>query len=705
MGYLMKWCWQLAGNYGLAIILFTLATKVVLLPVSIWIHKNSIQMVKIQPDINFLKARLYGNSDAIAEEQTKLFKKQHYHPMLSLIPLALQIVLLLGVVEIIYHPMDYLFAMSGDSVKALADFIGADTSESSFQLTVIEAIKGGQITASSAISGVSAAELESIITVIKDFDLFFCGLNLCSVASKVWGIYIIVPVIAGLSSWVLCFTQNLANVLQHEQGKLNQIGLMLLSVGISLYLGFFVPAGIALYWVASNLFSVVQMYALNAAINPKKYVDYDALEKSRKALADIESLESNDKKDARYRENKAREKQDYKRLTKVANKHLVIYSEKSGFYKYFKDLIAELIARSNITIHYVTNDPDDVIFEIAKEQPRIKPYYIGLKKSIQMMMMMESDMVVMTTPDLDKFYLKRSYIDKNIEYVYIPHDMMSVHMGFREGALDAFDTIFCTGNHVATEVRATEKVYGLPEKKLVHFGYPLADLLVKAGEEEKARRAAEPVTEGKLKEILIAPSWQEDNLLDSCIEKLIDKLYGEPYHITVRPHPEYVKRYGARLQSIVDAYAGKVGKYLTFELDFSSNKSIYSSDLLITDWSGVATEFCFATHRPAMFVNTKMKCMNPNWEKIGIQPVEISLRDEIGVSVNKEDLDRADSIVANLLSRTEEYDQAITKCFDRLIYNHGTAAAEGAKYILRTLAERSSARKAQNEENGNNKTK
>ena len=42
LGYLMKWCWQLIPNYGLAIILFTLATKVILLPLSIWIQKNSI---------------------------------------------------------------------------------------------------------------------------------------------------------------------------------------------------------------------------------------------------------------------------------------------------------------------------------------------------------------------------------------------------------------------------------------------------------------------------------------------------------------------------------------------------------------------------------------------------------------------------------------------------------------------------------------
>ena len=105
LGYLMKWCWQLVNNYGLAIILFTLATKFILLPISVWIQKNSILMVKIQPEVNFLKARLSGNIDAIAEEQSKLFKREHYYPILSIIPLLLQIFLLLAVVYIIYHPM------------------------------------------------------------------------------------------------------------------------------------------------------------------------------------------------------------------------------------------------------------------------------------------------------------------------------------------------------------------------------------------------------------------------------------------------------------------------------------------------------------------------------------------------------------------------------------------------------------------------
>ena len=682
-GILMKWCWQLVGNYGLAIILFTLATKLILLPISVWIHKNSILMVKIQPQINFIKVKFYGDGDMIADEQSKLFKKEKYRPMLSLVPLLIQIILLMAVVFIIYHPLDYLFGISTDVSSALGQYLGLNLEESSFQLEVIRAIHDGRIAASTVVDGVAPETMAALCDAVNAFDMGFLGLDISVVPSVAFGVYLLVPVVAGVSAWLLCFTQNMSNVIQHEQGKLSKYGLMAVSVGISLYLGCFVPAGIALYWVASNIFAIIQMYALNAVINPKKYVDYDALEESRRALAELESLGEDNSDKQKQRETRARERKDYKKFFGIVNKHLVIYSEKSGFYKYFKDLIEALQKRSNIVIHYITNDPDDVIFEVAKSNANIKPYYVSIKKTIPLMMKLEADIVVMTTPDFDKMFIKRSVMKKDIEYIYVPHDMMSVHMGFREGALDEFDTVFCTGEHVEREVRATEKHYGLREKMLVRFGYPLADELV-----ESAERVMLEAKASDKKEILIAPSWQEDNLLDSCIDKLIDALVCDEYHVTVRPHPEYVKRYGARMKAITEKYADKVGENLTFELDFSGNKSIYSSDLLITDWSGIAPEFCFATKRPAIFINTQIKCLNPNWENIGCEPVEIALRKKLGVAMDKDELDEIGNRVAELLENSEEYKQRITDVFEAHLFNHGKAADAGAKYILSRLIEK-----------------
>lgn len=627
-GYLMKWCYELVGNYGVAIILFTLLTKIVLMPISVWIQKNSILMVKIQPEINFLKANNYGNLDVIADGQAKIYKKAHYHPLITIIPLILQIILLLAVVEIVENPATYL------GTNPSPDFLGMD---------------------------------------------------LYVMPADVWGLYVLVPIIAGASAWVMVFTQNLSNVLQHEQSKWNQYGMMILSVGLSLYLGLFVPTGVAVYWVASNLMAVAQMYLLNVLINPKKYVDYELLEESRKALAIVKSFVKDDKSDAQYKENKKREKSDYKSFKKIVNKHVVFYSERSGFYRYYKDLIAEMLKRSNLTIHYITNDPKDVIFEVAKQEPRIKPYYIGIKKLNVLMMLLETDMFICTTPELGKYYLKRSYVKKDINYVYCPHDIMSSFYGFKEGAFDNFDTILCVGEHFKNETLKTEEVYKLKPKTLLEFGFPLSDYLEKMGEEENRKR--EKAKSG-VKKILVAPSWQEDNILDSCIDNIVGGLYGEGYKIIVRPHPEYIKRYSARLNKIIDKYKDYDKDKLVFETDFSASESVYSSDVIITDWSGIGPEFCFATKRPAIFINTKEKCGNPNWQKIGMTPVEISLRKELGVSLNKEETVNIKAAVEELFKNGESYKNKITEIYSKFLYNHGSAAEVGAKQLLRLLAEK-----------------
>lgn len=684
LGYIMKWCWELVGNYGVAIILFTLATKIVLLPVSVWVHKNSIRMVKIQPQINRLKAKFYGDREHIAEEQTKLYKEVHYSPFANSIPLLIQLILLAAVVYIIKQPLTHILRLDADTIRLLAEAIGVDAGEG--QLAIVKAAADGGFA-----SLVTAdPSLASAVEAIRGLDMSFCGFDLGVEAWGVWGLYTLVPLLAGAFSFLLCVVQNKINILQVDQGKLSKYGTTVLSVGISLVLGFFVYGGVALYWIASNLFAILQQFLLNAVIDPKKAVDMAELEDSRRALDEIEALDGGKgRRDPAARELARREKADYKKFFHVVNKHLVIYSERSGFYKYYEAIIEGLLSSSNITIHYITSDPEDAVFELAKTQPRIRPYYIGLKKLIPLLLRLDADMVLMTTPDLDNLYLKRSLARKDAVYVYVPHDMMSIHMGFRKGALDHFDTIFATGAHVEREVRSTERVYHLPEKTVVPFGYPLEEKL------EAAYLAMDQAPHEK-KEILIAPSWQEDNLLDSVIDTLIEQLRAPDVHLTVRPHPEYVKRYGERLRALVDRYADLPGEELTFELDFSSNRSIYTSDLLITDWSAIAYEYSFSTKHPALFVNTKIKMENPDYKDIPDIPTEISLRDRVGRSLEKDELaERVNDTARALIADRAAWETEITRLLQEHLYNYGKNGVAGVTYILTTLRDIQSRRKGE----------
>ena len=67
LGWLMRVAYSLTGNYGLAVIVFTLMTKLVLLPVSLWVHANGIKMVRLEPAVNRLKVKYFGDPDKVAE--------------------------------------------------------------------------------------------------------------------------------------------------------------------------------------------------------------------------------------------------------------------------------------------------------------------------------------------------------------------------------------------------------------------------------------------------------------------------------------------------------------------------------------------------------------------------------------------------------------------------------------------------------------
>lgn len=614
-GIIIGWCYRLVHNYGLTIILFTFLTKVIMLPISIMVQKNSIKMVKMYPEMNAIKAKFFGNKDMISEEEYQLYNREHYHPMLDLVPVVLQLVILMGVVEGIHR--------------------------------------------------------------LNVPDKSFLGLDLGVIPLEAGGISILIPVLAALSAWLMCFTQNLSNVLQSEQSKLNKTVTLLISVGLSLYLGFFVEAGIGCYWIVSNLMSIALMYILNYFIDPKKYIDYEALAASREELQKVMAY-SADLDTSKDKEAAARERADYKRFMKYENKQLVFYSEKNGFYKYFQNVIEYILKKTDIVIHYITSDPHDAVF--ALQQENFQVYYIGEKKLIVLMMKMDADMVIMTMPDLQKYHIKRSMIRDDIEYVYMDHGIGSINLMLRKHALDYFDTIFASNDIVYNEIRAQEKLYGLKEKTVVKYGFGLIDNMI-------ADYESQPGRENDPKEILIAPSWQDDNLLDLCIDGILQNLLGQGYHVILRPHPQYVRHFEGKLKLLEQKYAAYDD--FTLQMDFSSNDTVFNADILITDWSGIAYEYSFTTLKPTLFINTPMKVMNPDYQETGVTPFDIEIRDQIGISLEPDQVDSIGTAVHDLLCQENFAPENMKKMRDKYLYNVSHSTEVGAKYIIKRLIEMS----------------
>lgn len=616
LGYILKICYDFCGDYLIALALFTLITKIILIPVSVWVQKNGIKLVKITPQINKIKCKYYGEKEMINSETFELYKKEKYNPFLSLIPLVLQLVLLMGVIEVVKSP----------------EYAGLE--------------KGSMLS---------------------------FGIDFSVVCSEVGGVYILFPVLAALSAFAFCISQNMSQVLQAEQNNLNKYGMMVLSVALSLYLGFFVSGGVAAYWILSNLLSIAQTYILNFFINPKKYIDYETLEESRKRLAELSSHGNK-----LTPEQKKRQRADYKRFFSIENKHIVFYSEQSGFYKYYRKLIEWLTSHSNITIHYVTSDANDIVFSLAEENKKLKPYFIGENKLITMFLKMDAKMVVMTMPDLENYHIKRSIVCKNVEYIYMDHGLSSMNMLTRKGSLDHFDTVFCAGQHINDEIRAREKLYNLPEKNLVNYGYGYMDELI--------HKYAELSSGGNFKSddtILIAPSHQEANIIESCLDTLIDGLRGTGKKIIIRPHPQFIRRNPEKWNDVVSRYSGDA--QIETESDFSSDETVYRASLLITDWSNIGYEYSFSTLRPVIFVDTPMKVINPDYEEIGIVPIDISIRNMMGISVSGNDADEIFRATQRLFSSEKDYSKQLKENRERILFNVGCSTEVAGKYILSQL--------------------
>ncbi|MCL2839410.1 MAG: membrane protein insertase YidC [Defluviitaleaceae bacterium] len=612
LGWVLYFMFLLTNSFGMSIIFFAIITKLILFPLTRFAHLNSIRLLKLQPALSAIQKRYAHDKERLNEERYGLFTKEKYSPLVGIVPLLVQLVLLMGMLQVMYDPLYHMGFPEGIDLY----FLGVDLREGSF----------------------------------------------------------IMPFFSGVAALIFALTQNFISPGALSQGKKMNVGLIIFTVGLSIYFAAVTPAGVGLYWTVGNLFAVVIVVVLYLFYNPYTLASEAlALQNAeRKTPAEIQVAYKKDK------ENKAREKADATRFLS-AKKQLVFYAISGGQYKYYKNIIDYLLTHSDMVIHYLTSDSDDSVFH--KNHPKLLPYYAGQGKVISLMLKLDADMFVTTVPDLQTFHVKRSIVRDNIEYIHTFHGLTSTHLVYKEKAFDYFDTILCVGPHQVAELRHREAMEGLPKKNLVKAGYGLYDDLLESYAElvKQARKSEKP-------RILIAPSWQADNLLDMCIDPMLESLIGNGYEIIVRPHPQHIRLFPHFINSLVERYMrySETGEII-FELDFAGNESIFTSDVLITDWSGIAYEFSYCTLKPCIFINTPIKAMNPNYQRYGIEPLDIILRDKIGTSINVENVDKLNVAVSQLLKDKDAYKNQIEDIVKQYLYYPKRNGQAAGTYIMKKL--------------------
>lgn len=649
LGGVFKWILSFMPDYGWSVILFTLLIRMILLPVNFVLYRYSSKAASMYPDIYEAKIKYYGNKERYNEEQLKIYKKNRYNPLIQLIPLIIQLVLLTGVLKVMYQPMQYIYGIPEEKIKDISMQLEVNSEQ-----TLLYEIQTNEYE--------WEEDLQGYIYQIKKTDYRFFGLDL-RLENDHSISHFVLMIFTCISSLLLSMAENRWNILQKIQSRQNQIILTGISVFLSMYLGYFVSGTIGLYWITGNLFAIFTEWLLHLIYPSHKYIDE---ERVRKIRQEYESLNHRTKQPFSLW---IRSLRDYKKFYGIEGKHLVFYSESNGFYKYYAGMIDYILKYTNIPVHYITSDPEDDIFK--DEHKQLHPYYIDSKRLIPLMMKMDADVVVMTMPDLDTYQIKRSYVKKDIEYINVCHGIGSYNMTFRKGAVDHFDTLFLAGKHQTEEIRMMEKIYHLPEKKIIEAGYPLLDQM---------RREYKGSNDGT---IVIAPSWQKDNIMESCLDELLNELMKMNKKIIVRPHPQYARNHLDRITALKNQF--KTNSFIEIQEDFTSNQEIMNADLLISDWSSIIYEYAFTTMKPVITINTPMKVMNPDYKDIDIIPFDIWARDVIGISLDMDEIKNIETIVNEL--KDAKYQKAIDNLMKEYIYNLDHSGQVSGKYIVKSVME------------------
>ena len=141
-----------------------------------------------------------------------------------------------------------------------------------------------------------------------------------------------------------------------------------------------------------------------------------------------------------------------------------------------------------------------------------------------------------------------------------------------------------------------------------------------------------------------------------------------------------IKKSSNLIQKIRKKYSDN--EKFIFEDNIRTFDSFYSSECVISDWSGVAIEYAFTTKRPVLFIDVPKKMRNPEYGKISFVPLEDRIREQIGEILSPNEISKLDSMIQLMIENEEKYSKVIESIYHKIIFNIGNSASVAANEIL-----------------------
>ena len=262
-GYLLEWLYNIVGeNYGIALILFTILLRIILLPITIKQQKSMKKTANIQNKMKEIQFKYKNNPDLMNKEIMDLYKRENLSPFSGCISAILQIVIILSVFYLVSRPLTYMKKIDTNIIEGYKnEIVQEDGKISNYE--EIEIIQ-------------KKSEQNEDIKI----NMNFMGLDLSKVPSQNlndFTVYIIpiLYVISSIFSIRLTTSQNKPKEkndssstemdMTQQMNKSMSYMMPIMAVAIA----FVAPLGLALYWFISNVLMIIERIILNKIIDYK----------------------------------------------------------------------------------------------------------------------------------------------------------------------------------------------------------------------------------------------------------------------------------------------------------------------------------------------------------------------------------------------------------------------------------------------------
>ena len=333
--WLIRVFYNLTGSYGVAIILFTLATKIILLPFQLKSKKSMMRMNRMNGRIQEIQKKYANNQAKMSEEMQKLYAEEGVNPMSGCLWSFLPLPILIALYSIIRQPITHFMMLKTDVLEGLiskATAAGVDMSNIVNAKDATQLTPYGQINLVNVVNSMPEIQPEGWINM----NYQFLGLDLTATpwdavknfafTGAVIGL-ILIPILAGLFQ---LFMSMYTMKTQNQQGAAanSMKSMMYMMPLMSVYIGFIMPAALGVYWIAQSVFSLIQEVIMTKFFNKRMEEEENARYEAREA--DRKRRQEEAKKLQEERKHQVEQKQSLKEKRAAADAAKAAKAKKAG---------------------------------------------------------------------------------------------------------------------------------------------------------------------------------------------------------------------------------------------------------------------------------------------------------------------------------------------------------------------------------------